>query len=60
MSDLIMLYAGFCYLFHFGTIIKIWADIDGLSKIMNILMLIFSPLLIPIFLGINFSSKKHM
>ena len=57
MIDLILVYCLFAYLFTFGVILSAWDDykdkyIDGM-----ILWLLLSPLMMPIYLGIDHQSK---
>ena len=54
MSDLFILYAVVCYLFFIGGLFKSWDSIDATSKVISLLVLLVAPLVLPIFIGMNY------
>ena len=52
MSDLFILYAVFCYLFHLGLLIDGWEVVGNAEKIGGIVGLTIAPILVPFSLGL--------
>jgi len=57
MIDLILVYCLFAYLFTFGVVFSAWDDYKDEYIGGMILWLILSPLMMPIYLGIDHQAK---